>query len=171
VLRDSAFDSALAGTPAAQIAAPAGGWGVPLAAATREVFAIMLGTPLSVVSQADPPLVADLTAMVGLTGRLRGVLSMHCTVDAACRWATRMLGHEVPHFNQGVRDAIGEICNMIAGHFRTKLPGVGEHCLISTPTVICGTDYQLHSLSGGEHMELAFTFEGAPLWVTLDLRN
>jgi chemotaxis protein CheX len=83
-----------------------------------------------------------------------------------------MLGRDMLEFDQNVRDAVGEVCNMVAGCFKRKLPpGVDDNCLISTPTVISGTDYQLHSLSGGEHVELSLGFEGAPLWITLDLRS
>ena len=161
--------------PDARSAAPAAELPADLAAkletATREVFEIMLATPLKAVKHAEPPLVADLTVMVGLTGQMRGVLSIHCLADSACTWASRMLGTEMQDFDHSVRDAIGEICNMIAGNFKGKLPGIGDGCLISTPTVISGADYHLHSLSGGEHVEVSMGFDGAPLWVTLDLRN
>ncbi len=153
-------------------AQPAGGWATALEAATREVFEVMLGIPLRAVSDAEPPLVADLTVMVGLSGQLRGVLSLHCTVDSACLWVSRMLGVEHAQFNQSVHDGVGEIANMVVGSFKRKLPaGVDDNCMISTPTVISGSDYHLHTLSGGEHVEVSMGFAGAPLWVTLDLRR
>jgi len=152
-------------------AAPAAGWSQAIEAATREVFEVGLSVPLRSVSNAEPPLVADLTVMVGLSGSLRGVLSMHLSVESACAWASKMLHRELRDFDQNVRDGAGEICNMVAGCFKRKLPpGVDDNCLISTPTVISGTDYQLHSLGGGEHVEVSLGFEGAPLWITLDLR-
>lgn len=152
--------------------APAAGWAAALEAATREVFEVMLGIPLRAVSDAEPPLVADLTVMVGLLGHLRGVLSLHCTVDSACLWVSRMLGAEHGEFNQQVRDGVGEIANMVVGSFKRKLPpGVDDNCMISTPTVISGSDYHLHALCGGEHIEVSMGFAGAPLWVTLDLRR
>lgn len=156
-------------TPAA---VPASGWMAALEAATREVFEVMLGIPLRAVSDAEPPLVADLTVMIGLSGQLRGVLSLHCTADSACDWVSRLLGKEHMEFNQNVRDGIGEIGNMVVGSFKRKLPpGVDDNCMISTPTVISGSDYHLHALSGGEHVEVSMGFAGAPLWVTLDLRR
>lgn len=166
-----AFFAAEGNTLAPEKAAPAMGWSQAIEAATREVFEVGLGVPLRTVSNAEPPLVADLTVMVGLSGSLRGVLSMHCSVESACMWASKMLGRDMRDFDQNVRDGAGEICNMVAGCFKRKLPpGVDDNCLISTPTVISGTDYQLHSLSGGEHVEVSLGFEGAPLWITLDLR-
>jgi chemotaxis protein CheX len=153
-------------------AAPANGWSPALEAATREVFEVMLGIPLQAVSNAEPPLVADLTVMVGLSGQLRGVLSLHCTAESACLWVSRMLAIEHAEFGPQVRDGIGEIANMVVGSFKRKLPpGVDDNCMISTPTVISGSDYHLHALSGGEHVEVSMGFAGAPLWVTLDLRR
>jgi hypothetical protein len=43
--------------------------------------------------------------------------------------------------------------------------------MISTPTVISGSDYHLHAITRGEHVEVSMRFGGAPLWVTLDLRR
>ena len=51
--------------------------------ATREVFDIMLQTPLRPVSAGEPPLVADLTVMVGLSGNVSGIVSMHCSAASA----------------------------------------------------------------------------------------
>ena len=152
-------------------AVPVTGWTQAIEAAAREVFEVGLGLKLDPLLNAEPPLVADMTVMVGLSGSLRGVLSMHYSVASACHWASRMAGKEVREFDQSVRDGVGEICNMVAGCFKRKLPpGLDDNCLISTPTVVSGTDYHLHSLSGGEHVEVSLGCEGAPLWITLDLR-
>lgn len=140
-------------------------------AAAREVFEVGLGLSLYPLQNAEPPLVADMTVMVGLSGSLRGVLSMHYSVASACQWASKMTGKEMREFDQNVRDGVGEICNMVAGCFKRKLPpGMDDNCLISTPTVVSGTDYNLHSLSGGEHVEVSLGCQGAPLWITVDLR-
>ena len=68
-------------------------------------------------------------------------------------------------------DALGEIANMIAGNFKGKLSGVGNHCMLSVPTIIVGTDYEARSLTGGNTIELIFEFESKPLWVTLELHE
>jgi len=68
-------------------------------------------------------------------------------------------------------DAPGEIANMIAGNFKGKLSGVGNHCMLSVPTIIVGSDYETRSLGGGNMIEVVFEFEGKPLWVTLELHE
>ncbi len=61
--------------------------------------------------------------------------------------AFKMLGAETDKNSQEVRDAFGEICNMVAGNFKNKISGLGEGCMLSVPTVVTGNDYSLHSLT------------------------
>ncbi len=85
-----------------------------------------------------------------------------------------MLGVEAvdtAEFGDDARDAIGEICNMVAGNFKAKLAGLVEGCVLSVPTVITGADYQLHIPADGTRTEISFGFEGSPVWITLDLHN
>ena len=143
-------------------------WNPLLESAVREIFNVMLGLPLQ-RGAVEPPLVADLTVMVGLSGPTRGIFGLHCTASTACRLATLLLGAETDEFDERVLDAVGEVANMVAGVFKGKVPGLGESCVLSVPTVISGQDYHLHSASSGEHVELSLSFEGSPLWITLDL--
>jgi len=142
-----------------------------LEAAAREVFQVMLGMPLKRIA-ADPPVVADVTVMVGFSGHRRGVLGLHCQANTACRLATLLLGGaETDEFDERVLDAVGEIANIVAGSFRGKFPGLGENCALSVPSVISGADYHLHSSTGGEHLEMSLSCDGSPIWLTLDLRK
>ncbi len=152
-------------------AKPEGGWAPLLESATQEVFNIMMGTKLEPHVPSDPPLAADLTSMVGLAGDLCGVLSFHCRAESASLMASKMLGMEITAFDDTVRDAIGEICNIVAGNFKAKVTGIVNECMLSVPSVISGSDYKLFSLVDGERCEVAFCFEGSPVWVTLDLNN
>ncbi len=146
------------------------GWEPMLDSAAREVFRTMLAGELDALTDSEPPLVADLTVMVGLSGPVRGVLSVHCSAEFAFRAASALIGTDVYEFDESVQDALAEMCNVIAGCFKAKLGHFGDQCSISTPSVISGTDYHFHSIVRGEHIELAFQFEGIPLWVTLDLQ-
>jgi CheY-specific phosphatase CheX len=143
-------------------------WHPVLESAAREIFSVMLGLPLQRVT-VEPPLVADLTVMVGISGPSRGIFGLHCTANTACRLAELLLGAETDEFDERVLDACGEVANMVAGVFKSKVPELGESCVLSVPTVISGADYHLHSVSSGEHVELSLGFEGSPIWFTLDL--
>jgi hypothetical protein len=43
-----------------------------------------------------------------------------------------------------VKDGIGEICNMLAGAWKGKVPDLAANCGLSVPAVITGRDYNLH---------------------------
>lgn len=148
-----------------------GEWAPLLETATREVFQLMLETQLERGGDAVPATGGDLTAMVGLAGQLCGVLSMRCGADSASRMAAKMLGVEAIGADDSIRDAVGEISNMIAGNFKAKVAGLRENCSLSVPTVVSGSDYECHPLADGERVEVSLQFEGAPLWVALDFHQ
>lgn len=146
------------------------GW-IPLLESTmREVFETMLETRLRRVPDPDPPPVAEITAMLGLAGELCGVLSLHCAADTAARMASKILGVKTVEA-ETVRDTIAEVCNVVAGNFKCQLPRLAERCLLSLPTVISGAEYQIYAWGHGERARISFDFEGAALWVTLDLNQ
>lgn len=146
-------------------------WHALMETATREVFDLMVGSHLQRVPQNGHPPLEEFTVTIGVSGELRGLVGFHCSADSACRLASKMLQVETHEFNEQALDAIGEICNMVAGNLKAKLPGVGDHCAISTPTIISGSSYKVHALPESSHYRIALNFEGAPIWVTLDLRK
>ena len=139
--------------------------------AASEVFTMMVGTPLGPSDQAIHPRVADYTAMIGLAGDLCGVLSFRCGNNSAMLIAGKMLGTDEHVSDECVRDALGEICNMVAGSFKGQLSDIAEKCMLSVPTVVSGKDYYLYPLVDGLRIQVSKTFEGALIWMTLDVHN
>jgi chemotaxis protein CheX len=150
---------------------PQGGWLPLMRSSIQEVFEIMMGGQTGPGVNFGPGGSANTTAMVGLAGELQGMMSVRCTSAAACGMAGAMLGMEIQECDSDVRDALGEICNMVAGNFKAKIPGLAESCSLSVPTVITGGDYHLHPLADGEQMIVSFTFHDEPVWVSLDLHE
>lgn len=146
-------------------------WQPLLELATREVFEMMLSTELGYCPQLEPAVTSEFTAMVGLAGQLCGVFSIRTSALAARNMASKMLGISPEEVGQESWDAIGEIANMVAGNFKAKLSGMGNHCMLSVPTVITGADYCMHSLADGEKIEAAFHFDEELVWVTLELHS
>ena len=146
-------------------------WLSLLEVSVREVFEIMVGSNLHAVppDQTLPRL--EFTAMVGLAGRICGVLTLCTTAHSAALMASKMLGIEPQEADPQTWDAIGEVCNMIAGNFKNKLPGGSEPCLLSVPTVISGGDYNFHSLSDGDRLQTILAFDGVPIVVSLELHT
>lgn len=150
-------------------------WGPVLEMAVREVFELMLGCQLTTTESttADPMDVTamDVTAMVGLAGRLSGLVSVQCSTKSATMMASKMLGVEPDQIGPEMCDAFGEICNMVAGNFKNKITGLGDGCLLSVPTVITGNDYSLHSMIDAPKLEVRLQFEGRPLVISLQIND
>jgi len=146
------------------------GWLPTLQLAVQEVFELMLACPLAIPSDPMPEEGLDVTSMVGMAGRLCGVLTVRCSTKSAARIASRMLGIEAQKGGPELWDAIGEICNMIAGNFKNKIAGLGDGCMLSVPTVISGEDYNLRSLVN-EEIRTMLLFEAEPIVVTLEVHN
>ena len=146
-------------------------WTPLLELSAREVFDIMLSTRLRAFDNSADLNDGEFTALVGLAGSLCGVLSIRCNDQAARTMASKMLGMPEEEVDNDSWDALGEIANMIAGNFKGKLSGIGNHCMLSVPTIIVGTDYETRSLRGGNMIEVVFEFEGKPLWVSLELHE
>jgi len=145
-------------------------WIPLLETATREVFEPMLGCQLTVPSEHEEA-GHDVTAMVGLAGQLCGVLSVHCAEKAAALMTSKMLGVPLDKVGADVADALGEVCNMVAGNFKNKIAGLAEGCMLSPPTVVTGTDYVLHSLAESPGLEIELLFERMPMVVSLQIHS
>ncbi len=110
----------------------------------EEVFHLMLG----VNCIRDLGLTAlepgAMTAMVGFGGVLSGACIVRTSAETATRMAALMTGMGLHEVDDTVRDAMGEICNMLAGVWKGKVPELASHCGLSVPAVITGRDYRLH---------------------------
>jgi chemotaxis protein CheX len=145
-------------------------WTPLLEMATREVFELMLGCQLTVPATAEEP-TPEVTAMVGLAGQLCGVLSVRCDGKAAALMTSKMLGVELDKVGAEVSDALGEVCNMVAGNFKNKIAGLADGCMLSPPTVVTGSDYSLHSLAESPGLEISLLFERMPIVISLEIHS
>jgi chemotaxis protein CheX len=68
-------------------------------------------------------------------------------------------------------DALGEVCNMVAGNFKNKISGLGDGCMLSPPTVVTGSDYSMRSLADSPAVELSLLFEGMPIVISLQIHS
>lgn len=63
--------------------------------------------------------------------------------------------HDSPS-REEIADAVGEITNMIAGSFRTRMATDGDVWAISIPTVTMGSDFYMKALTDGRRTTLPF---------------
>ena len=146
-------------------------WAPVLELSAREVFSLMVGAELVPSSEAAQEQDLSVTSMVGLAGAACGLLSLRCTRASATLMASKMLGLELGEFGETTMDAVGEVCNMVAGNFKDKIAGMGDGCQLSVPTVIVGEDYSLRALTNDNAIEVKFVFDGSPLIFSIRLNQ
>src|SRR5215475_9603056 len=142
-------------------------WKSLLERAVIEVFEMMAGTRLEVNADPGDEPRGEQTAMVGMAGALYGMTSLYCSKAASVKFASLMLGGDAASNPNTARDAVGELCNMIAGNFKAKINTLADGCFLSVPTVITGDDYSMTTLEPSESITLSLSFDGEPIWVSL----
>lgn len=122
-----------------------------LTASVFEVFDTMLGVACeaeqSSVSHGSLDEAESVTAVVGFGGILSGACVITCDASSARQIASRLTGMVFETLDDVVKDAIGEICNMVAGAWKSRVPELAANCGLSVPAVITGRDYNLHMQS------------------------
>lgn len=137
--------------------------------AVGEVFSTMMGVTCA---PADGSRGGDrdrgkISAVVGLAGALSGSLVLHSGSAGAMRIAERMTGMAPEGVDGLVRDAMGEVGNMVAGAWKGFDPKLASGCLLSTPTVVAGDSYELFSQRAPIRIERSYSFEDFGLSVTI----
>jgi chemotaxis protein CheX len=110
----------------------------------EEVFHLMLGVSC-VRDWATEVLEPDaVSAVVGFGGILSGACIFQASAQTAREIAELMTGAAFTDVDATVKDGVGEICNMVAGAWKGKVPELAQYCGLSVPAVITGKDYKLH---------------------------
>lgn len=147
---------------------PDASWAILLEVGAKEVFQIMLQSELINIPNVEELSVSgDVTAMVGLAGALSGVMTIRCDSRTAEKIAGRMLGSVGAVNPSDIPDAIAEVCNMVAGNFKSKISQLAENCFLSVPTVIRGNDYEMVTMTDGDHIVIGLSYDSAPIWFCL----
>jgi chemotaxis protein CheX len=116
-----------------------------LDASVEEVFELMMNVKCR-RAESEIAVLHDesVTAVVGFGGLLSGACVFKLSNETALTLAARMTGIEFTEVDDTVKDAIGEVCNMLAGSWKGRVPELAANCGLSVPAVITGRDYNLH---------------------------
>jgi chemotaxis protein CheX len=145
--------------------------------AVGEVFDLMVGMQAIAIQPTVlriKPLVPGVktkgdelvTAIVAFAGTMSGSCLIQMQESAALKVTSAMLGARVTMIDSHVTDAIGELCNMVAGCWKNKMPAITSECLLSVPTVVTGDSYAVHH-SMNIYTRRAYEFEDMQMVVTL----
>jgi chemotaxis protein CheX len=115
---------------------------IDLARIVEDVFQTMLDT--EVIPLHTPPAedTGSLTAAVQFIGEWQGAVLLQCAARQAFAFTSALMpGLQPSRVDADVRDALGELANMMGGNLKSVLPpGV----VLSMPSVVQGSDYALH---------------------------
>jgi chemotaxis protein CheX len=138
-----------------------------LDASVEEVFQLMLG--LNCERFPGPAAIEpeSVTAVVGFGGLLSGACVFKSCSSTAISVAAHMTGMEFEEIDDIVKDGIGEICNMLAGAWKGKVPNLAANCGLSVPAVITGRDYNLHVQAPEFSLNHCYKFDGGSFEVTI----
>jgi chemotaxis protein CheX len=138
-----------------------------LDAGVDEVFRLMLGVQCQRDAASAAVEEESVTAVVGFGGLLSGACVFRSGAVAARKIAARMTGMEFDAVDDTVKDGIGEICNMLAGAWKGKVPELAANCGLSVPAVITGRDYNLHVQAPEFQLHHFYRFEDGAFEVTI----
>ena len=142
--------------------------------AMAEIFASMVMMEIDVSEidlDLDAPLKESLTAIIGFSGTTKGLVALHMPKSVALAITSSFLMMEVNDINEDVKDAIGELTNMISGEVKNKLISNGWTVDLSIPTTISGDSYDFRCGSDTERLLTSFKIGAGIFTVDLQLQG
>jgi chemotaxis protein CheX len=138
----------------------------------QEVFGMMLGLEVEAEGELEsipePAVRHEQTAIVGYAGALSGICEIRVGMAGSLAITGAMLGGvAVEAGNESICDAVGELCNMLAGGWKNRIPLLGSACSLSVPTVIEGVSYQVHRPANAKVHRRSYRFGENRLLMTL----
>jgi chemotaxis protein CheX len=111
----------------------------------------------------------DVSGVIGLTGAARGSLALSFSEPCILKVVSNMLGEEQTSINGDVKDAVGELTNMVSGAARKKLEAEGLSVSAAIPTVVSGGGHSIRHVLGGPSIIIPFDTESGPFFVDVCL--
>ena len=104
----------------------------------------------------DQVALGDVSGIIGLTGDVMGTISVSFKEESILPIVSSMFGEEMNELNDDVKDAVGEIANMISGQARQKLAGLDLNLKAAIPTVIMGKGHSISHITDQKIVAIPF---------------
>lgn len=119
----------------------------------------------------DCAALGDVSAIIGITGAARG--SMALTFSEPCIKAivSSLFGSPVTELNEEVRDAVGELTNMICGDARRRLSEEGISLQAGIPTVVSGKNHTISHICSGPFLTVPFDIPAGKFVIEIALNT
>ncbi len=130
-----------------------------------ETMAFLKPVPGKPYVITDTLIGGDITGIIGLTGSKKGSVILSLSKKAALKIVSSMLKEKFYYINTEIRDAVGELTNVIAGDARRALAEEGYRFESGIPTVIVGEGHEIESITSGPILAIPFEVDGCPFVV------
>ena len=98
----------------------------------------------------------NVTGIIGITGDAQGSMSITFSTSCITAIVTNLFGSSVDEINDEVRDAVGELTNMICGDARRRLESEDISLQAGTPTVVSGNNHSITHIHTGPCIAVPF---------------
>ncbi len=137
---------------------------------TEEIFNTMIFMEISAeapLEQGKQALGCHISAMIGLTGGFSAMLGIHCPEAVGLAITGAMLGMEIEEIDTDVKDALGEIANMVAGGLKEKFAAENIDLELAIPTAISGKSYTIASSTRSNRVIIPFSVEQGQFFIEM----
>jgi len=137
---------------------------------TEEIFNTMIFMEITAeapLEQGKQALGCHISAMIGLTGGFSAMLGIHCPEAVGLAIAGAMLGMEIEEIDADVKDALGEIANMVAGGLKEKFAVENIDLELAIPTAISGKSYTIASSTRSNRVIIPFSVEQGQFFIEM----
>ncbi len=137
--------------------------------AVKEVLMTFTGQvpePQKSFIREEPEALGEVSAVVGLTGKgFTGSFVVSFKSDCIFKVVASLFGQAPDKINEEVRDAAGEMANMICGAFRRRFEKEGISLQASTPVIITGKDHTLKIMCHSKRLVIPYAVNGSQLFI------
>jgi CheY-specific phosphatase CheX len=147
----------------------------PIQEAVVEVFDTMLEIAIDPHSARLDKMPNEkwVVGSVSLSGAVVGRVNIHISEIFSREMTGAMLGiepNEIEDFAT-VKDCVGEVCNMVSGHFKTFLCDFGMPCQLSPPSFTSGKDFEMDLLKLQRIEKIGFQCKDHKILVEVGLKR
>ena len=141
-----------------------------IAPAVREIFEFMIGMDLTVHADSSPLPgyhLNSVSAVIGFSGATRGMVAIHCPEQVALAISSALLDTNETEVTADVRDAMGEVANMVAGGIKAAATKQGAELELSIPTTVCGERYSVGGFPSAKKTAVEFSIKEGNFFVEI----
>ncbi|NPB09475.1 MAG: chemotaxis protein CheX [Thermodesulfobacteria bacterium] len=116
--------------------------------------------------RGEPEALGEVSAVVGLTGKgFTGSFIVSFKRDCILGIVEALFGQKPGEINEEVKDAAGEMANMMCGAFRRRFEEQGISLQGSTPVVVTGEKHVLDILCKSQRLVIPYSVNGSKLFI------